>query len=315
MKSIYDQVKADCLISQMDIWMLKGYGEKTNWFPYTPIEHIPLSPFIGSALQTAKKPIAMSRFGVKQLDNYGIPNWYIPHGVNTQIYYPDKDKGNGVRKANDWGDRFVIGCVGTNKVERKNFRKLLMAFKQFHDKHNDSLLYLHTEPLDKQGVHLPNLVQILGLEKAVCFPADSVVPPSEEHMAKLYNSFDVYCMPSKGEGFGLPIIEAQACGVPVVITDFSSMSELCGNGYLIKKWNREYQPLDYWMADADEDEIVKCLEQLYYAPRGVKNAAVEFAKQYDWHTVTKDYWAPVLKEIEEMVCDRTKPVLEGVHSG
>jgi len=299
-RQIYDYVKADCLITQMDVWVLREHGKDMMWFPYCPVDQDPLPPLVKRCLKTSKKVIAMSQFGVRKLTEAGIPNWYIPHGVDTKTYYPDRDN-NIVRKVNGWGNKFVIGCVATNKAERKNFRKLIMAFKEFHDKYKDSILYLHTNPIEGEGIPLPRMAKTLGIENDIHFSPQKVEPFSEKEMAVIYNSFDVFCLPSKGEGFGLPIIEAQACGVPVIITDFSAMSQLCGSGYLLKNWQPEFERLGAWWADADKDEIVQALEKVYYAPRGVKHEAVEFAKQYDWDVVTEKYWKPVLEEIENII--------------
>jgi len=76
-------------------------------------------------------------------------------------------------------------------------------------------------------------VRQLKLERAVEFRG--FVP--EEKLVKAYNSLDVFVMTSEWEGFGLPILEAQKCGVPVVIRDDARIrrklqvrgqSELCG---------------------------------------------------------------------------------------
>jgi glycosyltransferase involved in cell wall biosynthesis len=53
-------------------------------------------------------------------------------------------------------------------------------------------------------------------------------------MAHLYNSLDVLMNASSGEGFGVPIIEAQACGVPVLTHNATSMTELTFYGYSAK---------------------------------------------------------------------------------
>jgi len=56
---------------------------------------------------------------------------------------------------------------------------------------------------------------------------------SEEELAKLYHSTDILIYPSLYEGFGLPILEAQKAGVPVLTSDLSPMSEIAGGGALL----------------------------------------------------------------------------------
>jgi glycosyltransferase involved in cell wall biosynthesis len=53
-----------------------------------------------------------------------------------------------------------------------------------------------------------------------------------EVMAATYSAMDVLLAPSHGEGFCVPLIEAQACGTPVIATDFSAQPELVGAGWL-----------------------------------------------------------------------------------
>jgi glycosyltransferase involved in cell wall biosynthesis len=57
---------------------------------------------------------------------------------------------------------------------------------------------------------------------------------TEEEMAQLYNMFDVFTLPTGGEGFGLPILEAMSCGVPTVVTNYSGHTDFVkGVGDLI----------------------------------------------------------------------------------
>lgn len=60
----------------------------------------------------------------------------------------------------------------------------------------------------------------------------------------VYNAFDVFTLPTRGEGFGLPILEAMSCGVPVVVTNYSAHPEWCGNaGELVNPAVLEAEPL------------------------------------------------------------------------
>ena len=49
----------------------------------------------------------------------------------------------------------------------------------------------------------------------------------------IYNCFDVFTLPTRGEGFGLPILEAMACGVATVVTDYSAHTEWAGDGGIL----------------------------------------------------------------------------------
>ena len=71
-------------------------------------------------------------------------------------------------------------------------------------------------------------------------------------MANLYNMFDVFTSLSGGEGFGIPLIEAQACGVPVVYTNYSGQAEICVEGGLPVDYELYPEPIssiDRGMAD------------------------------------------------------------------
>jgi glycosyltransferase involved in cell wall biosynthesis len=86
------------------------------------------------------------------------------------------------------------------------------------------------------GVNLLALANICGIPDEALATSDQVklhlgIPA--EKMALLYNGFDVLASPSYGEGFGVPILEAQACGVPVIVTDWTAMTELMGAGWLV----------------------------------------------------------------------------------
>ena len=90
---------------------------------------------------------------------------------------------------------------------------------------------------------LQRLAARLGIEDSVRFTdqyaqVSGLMRPA--HMAEWYNILDVFSNCAYGEGFGIPIIEAAACGVPAVVTDCSAMSELKGPGWSVQGepfWN------------------------------------------------------------------------------
>ena len=76
---------------------------------------------------------------------------------------------------------------------------------------------------------LAALAAALGIEREVVFPG--FVP--RRHLPLFYAAADLFCYPSLYEGFGLPPLEAMACGTPVVASDASSLPEVLGDAALL----------------------------------------------------------------------------------
>jgi glycosyltransferase involved in cell wall biosynthesis len=133
---------------------------------------------------------------------------------------------NGVRFLSDGdspepADVPYILCVGALRP-RKNLGRLILAFRQLRERHPDLELRIagRAEPgfSDMPGLldllETPNL-QFLGYL-------------SDEELRAAYANALVFCYPSLDEGFGLPILEAMACGTLVVASNTSSLPEIAG---------------------------------------------------------------------------------------
>ena len=77
---------------------------------------------------------------------------------------------------------------------------------------------------------------------------------------------------SMGEGFGLTVLEAQACGVPAIVTDFTAMSEVCGAGWKVG-YERHWTDQASWQARPRVEEIVESLEECYALDAAVARAS------------------------------------------
>jgi glycosyltransferase involved in cell wall biosynthesis len=288
-----------------DVWVLNpAIWREMNSVHWTPIDHEPCPPPISGYFHaTAAVPIAMSRFGEEQLRNAGVEPLYCPHGVDTSTYKP-VPKAEAREATNIPKDAFVVGMVAANKGNppRKCFMEAFQAFKAFRDRHPEAILYLHTEMSGKfDGVNIPEAIDLAGVDRSSVVFCDQYrvvhYPFPPETMAKIYSSFDVLLMASGGEGFGVPTVEAQACGVPVIVSDFSAQPELVGAGWTVSG-TRHYTPLKAWQFIPNVEDMVAALEAAYGRSRAERREdarkARKLAESYDVERVLHDHMIPAL---------------------
>ena len=127
-------------------------------------------------------------------------------------------------------------------------------------------------------------------------------PYAPSTMGKLYSTMDVLLNPSMGEGFGIPVLEAQACGTPAIVTDFTAMREVCQAGWHVK-YDRMWTGQLSWQAVPDVDDIYSALEECYSMKPGARaamsQAARRHAASYDLPRVVKEHMLPALREVEQ----------------
>jgi len=169
------------------------------------------------------------------------------HGVDLDLYKPmDKQEAkerleeifanHNAGKAPRLKDKFLVYSVSTNQF-RKDLPALFRAYADFKKKARNAFLIPHTSAMPSNingGWQLRNLASLTGVQDAVIM--DNASQFSQEEMAVFMNAADVLAYPTRGEGFGIPSLEAMACKTPVIATKFGPQRELHdnGRGYFIK---------------------------------------------------------------------------------
>lgn len=275
---------------------------------WAPIDHITMPPRVAQFL---KKPnvtvVSMAPDGKEQLDAAGIENTYIPHGIDTKVYKPTETiRGRSVEEfLQIEDDTFLVGMVAANKsnglVHRKAFAENILAFSMFQREHPEAKLYIHSEASRSMGgFNLVNLLKSTGIPpKSVIFPdpLDLRYGLDRKDLAAIYSGFDVLLAPSYGEGFGVPTIEAQACGTRVIVSSWAASKDLAGpNSWQVSGVPFWDEPQTAWFKMPAPDSVAKALELAYQAPRGVDQESIKFAAQFDEAKIWREKWEPFFRD-------------------
>lgn len=296
-----------------DIWTIKGsLWDGLPLAAWVPIDHDPAPAEVANWFKMKDQrrvPIAMSKFGEDRLRKAGLTDvLYAPHSVQTDLFTPDGDNFRQEMGIPADAHLTLINSANKGVPSRKSFPEMLAAWAIFANRHDDAFLFLHTEVAGlASGLNLPRLLN------AVKAPMDRVkivpqyqyrsgIPTSD--MPKIYRMADVLAAPSRGEGFCVPLIEAQSCSVSVLVSDWSAQPELVGAGWKVggqPDWNEYMQS---WFMTPSIDQIIEALEDSYRV-KGDTQVSAEFrqkarslALRYDSQTVYEAHWRPIMAELE-----------------
>ena len=306
------------LVTLWDVWVLHWVKHHAlNWLPYVPVD-AELDDYTYEINEPLSSPqaiavVAMSDFGRRQLEKVvrGKKVYVVPHGVDTRLYRP-MDRGEARREVGVPSDAFVFGCVAANVGDRKDLPTLLKAFKAFLEDNRDAkeavlLLWTNVTPAAGSSFDIKRLGMRYGVGERIVVP--HVQPPnvyfSEDAMPKVYNCMDWYVTCSRGEGFGLPLIEAMACGVPCIAPRNSAQEELVrGRGILVEPTMRMPTltvPTHQEYPLVTPERLAEAMGRAYNScSEGLRERCREFALGYDWDKVVM-LWREVLLEVEDML--------------
>lgn len=299
--------KPNKIIQLFDAWVI-GHQWIEPALPvltWNPVDCLPLPRNFVKSTFGSSLHIAMSRHAEEAFKEAKLsPNCYIPHAIDTSYMKPSSK--SRARKTLRFPQKaFIFGLVGTNLTARKNIPGQLLAFKKFLDETSaDAYLYLHTAAYEilSTSFDVRYLVDSLGLTGRVIIPNQHrylLNDFNQKHIKNIYNAIDVLLSCSYGEGFGLPIIEAGACGTPSIVTNFSAMPDVAGEGALLVDDYNLYCDSGHmaWWAVPSVNAIKDAMVVIYgdkILRETLKHKAIENGRKYDWQ-IWLPRWLKVLE--------------------
>jgi glycosyltransferase involved in cell wall biosynthesis len=271
---------------------------------HVPVDGEPFDSTLSTVAQMADLMIPASHYGKKICDLNNLPTCdVIPHAFDPKTYMPFKQTQRDVARSK-FGftdDLFVVGFVGRQQ-ERKNLMALIIAFEKFARDKNDVRLLLNITIDKYSDFNLVHMVKFMGLgDKVLIVNTNN---SSERDMATMYNALDMYISTSCSEGFDIPVLEAQACGVPCAVSDYSAHVELVkDHGKLIEIGDFRPMPNNIYWAYVNIDDTVASM-QYYYdsinARRKDGAAALEFVKKYYTTDVVNKLWNNLITNYDDI---------------
>jgi glycosyltransferase involved in cell wall biosynthesis len=307
--------KPDLVITLGDVWVMDP-----NLLKQLPLAHWlpsdcrPMSVADRNVVEASgAQLIAMSEFGFDRFQRAGFDPVLVPHGIDTNVFKPLPNVSELRETCGLGGDPFVIGInQANNDAIRKALPEQMLAFAKFCERHDDALLTLHTGVHQEGGQDLESVAENLGILDKVRVVdqyryAAGMITPTD--LNEWYNVIDVLGQTVYAEGFGLPIMEAQAAGTPAITTDASSMIEVNPHGIRVGGqpfWNGVHKG---WWISPNVTQIVDAYEEAYQNRKSVDVKKLRrFAQTYAYPRISKKYMQPALDELlARMEARKPKP--------
>jgi len=195
---------------------------------------------------------------------FGITNVLVtPNGVDTSVFQP-----NAKQNVIEFPKKYIL-FVGSIQP-RKNLVLLMRAWHEIKDEFKDTWLVIAGE-----AGHVFRAIKFFGDERIrfLNYVSEDILPG-------LYAGAELFVLPSFDEGFGLPILEAMACGTPVIVSNGGALPEVVGDAGLIFKLSNP-NGLANAMRECLSNKPLRLL---------LKEKGLARAKNFSWQKISALIW-------------------------
>lgn len=338
---IVEDFRPDAVLSIRDTWMDSFIDQSIfrkcfKWIWMVTCDARPQNPDWISLYSTCDKVLTYSDWATGVLRSHNT-NMNLGPSASPAVppeFSPVEDKRAHKSKMGIDPDTKIVGTVMRNQ-RRKRFPKLFQGFREYLNRTGDNtILYCHTSYPDN-GWDIPKYLLKYDLSTKVLFTyscgrckgsfplyfngarticpscKDFTATPSgvengatAEQLSNIYNLFDLYIQPASNEGFGLPVVEAAACGIPVAVTNYSAMEDFVHKLDAIpiepEALDEEFES-DRLMAVVDHKAIADILTDFFAKPAAMrlikgKETYEKFLEHYNWDKTAK-VWMDAIDEV------------------
>lgn len=294
-----------------------------KWIFYPTVEETIIDPKWKTLFSACDRIVSPTEFGAEAIRKLGFEVSVVPYGTGPEFYRKSVEEILELRKRDNIQNKFQFMLVAQNTY-RKNLPSVLLALKEIKEHYPKDYerisVYIHTNIMNPspEELYVYDLISIaeqLDVCEAITFPIKncSIVRGnaiSDNALAEMYNMADYMIVPSSCEGYALPMMEAMACGLPVIGATNTAVEEhLKGSGTEILKikTKKEIFPPEKIVDAIDykdlADQMVRAVRGYYV--RAELSARVEkYAKSKTWEGMQ----AGLLEIVDEVPNAVTIPV-------
>jgi len=301
---------ADAVVVALDVPLQEqiinhGYlrERKLKYVGLFPIEAEPLCFSWAMVLMQMDKTVVISEFGTEEAHKAGVDSAFMQVGIDTEAWaLVDPEDKLKMRQAFGFDeDTFVVLTVADNQ-ERKNLVAGMDMFAEFAQDKDNARYVMVTREHNRVGWKLRDYANEIGIsEKLMIFERGM----DHKQLWTTYAISDVFLLPSKAEGLGMPLLEAMAVGIPCIATDCTGMRELLQDdrGILLDYDYTHRDPFgNGFRRWVDIPQGIMALENVYELREDVKKITEKARKYAEGRT-----WDIAVDQMEKALLEACAP--------